>query len=226
MEFYGKSKIRYTKRWFCYFDLLGFSELVLNSSLDLVIPLYQKALIHLEDTNRDAKLRGISVSWFSDTFIIYTQGGRAEDFASIEHIGRIFFQHLIQNKIPIRGALSFGELYTQQEKNIFIGPALIDAYNYGEGQNWLGFLLTPSAVNRMDELSLPASKRFAYRPIPKDGVLRSSLDSNAFAFAFNNGLLNGTNVYLKVLNEMNDNVDDKRVSQKYKNTLRFIESAV
>jgi len=47
-----------------------------------------------------------------------------------------------------------GELYTQKKKNIFLGRALIDAYEYGEKQNWLGFILTPKVYERLKNTDL------------------------------------------------------------------------
>lgn len=216
------SNIRYTDRWFCYFDLLGFKNLVYDKNIERVTGLYEKALDHLDLSKDEKKQNGIYISWFSDTFIIYSRGGKDKDFANIEAISRRFFQHLILNKIAVRGALTFGKLYSQQERNIFIGPALIDAYSYGEGQNWLGFALTPTAVKRLSEINLEVRERTFYRKVFNNNILKKGIDGPIYAYAFNNGLVNGKNPLLKALYAMKENVD-LEYQEKYKNTIEFIE---
>ncbi|WP_296593767.1 hypothetical protein [Methylophaga sp.] len=224
MESKTPDHIRYTKRWFCYFDLLGFSNLVKGNDIEQVMPLYQKALNHLEKSPDEMRTMGIYVSWFSDTFIIFSRGGKEEDFANIEHVSRVFFQYLILNKIPVRGALTFGDLYSQQERNIFIGPALIDAYCYGEGQDWLGFVLTPSAIVQMEKVGLSVKERFAYRQVRTSGVLKPGIVGPVFAFAFNNGLVSGKNPYINAMKKMKANAGSKHEA-KYGRTLKFISSS-
>lgn len=127
----------------------------------------------------------------------------------MEQAGRLFFQKFILGRIPVRGAISFGKLYSHLGKNIFIGEALIDAYRYGEGQDWLGFLLTPSAVKQMAAVGLPPQNRSHYRLVPKDSVLKPGLDGPVYAFAFNNGESQGQNAYIAALEAMKDKADQK-----------------
>lgn len=214
--------IRYTDRWFCYFDLLGFENLVSTKNIERITDLYKKALDHLDISAEEKKKNGIYISWFSDTFIIYSRGGRDKDFSNIESISRLFFQHLVLNKIPVRGSLTFGKLYSQQERNIFIGPALIDAYKYGEGQNWLGFILTPTAMEQMDKVGLSVRERSFYREVLNNNILKEGIKGPVYAYAFNNGLVNGKNPLLKALYAMKDNVGPE-YENKYQNTIDFIE---
>ena len=50
----------------------------------------------------------------------------------------------IENRIPLRGATSFGEF--NQEKNVMIGPAVDEAAAWHENIDWFGSILTPSAL--------------------------------------------------------------------------------
>lgn len=215
-------KLRYTKRWFAYFDLLGFSNLVRNNEIFQVLPLYEIALNALEQKANPKRRNGISYSWFSDTFIIFTKGGSLEEFALIEQVARLFFQKLILNSLPVRGALTFGNLYTHLEKNIFLGEALMDAYEYGEKQNWLGFLITPSACAEIGRSGLPIEERPYYRHIFDPEIILHPENSNVFAYAFNNGSVNGTNPFLDSIRKMKVTAPEK-VKIKYENTEKFIE---
>lgn len=216
-----RRKLRYTKRWFAYFDLLGFSSLVRTNEIHRVLPNYEKALGAIEEKAGPKRPKGISYSWFSDTFIIFTKGSSLSEFVLIEQASRLFFQKLILNKIAVRGALSYGDLYSQKEENIFLGEALIDAYEYGEQQNWLNFIVTPSAYDALLNLDFPMEKRAHYRRVEQDGVITHPKKENVFAFAFHNGLVNNINPFLTALNSMKEQ-SPKSVHKKYDCTIQFI----
>ncbi|WP_148252866.1 hypothetical protein [Aidingimonas lacisalsi] len=214
-------KVKYTKRWFCYLDLLGFRRLVETNSIQRILPIYEKALKHLEDSALEYNHRGLYSSWFSDTFLLYSASDSAKHFALLEHLSRTFFQNLILNEIPVRGAISCGDLYSQQERNIFIGPALIDAYTYGEGQDWIGLLLTPSTLQSMREIGFHPEERAMYRKVEDPKVLKSDVEGPVYAYAFNNGSVNGQNPYKRALNKMKSDSSSTQ-SKKYDKTLSFL----
>lgn len=213
--------IRYTNRWFCYIDLLGFAQLVNSSNISRVITTYGEVLDDIEGLAGTKKKGGVYYSWFSDTFIIYSRGASETDFSRVEQVGRLFFQKLIRKNIPARGALTFGKLYSQLARNIFVGPALIDAYRYGECQNWIGFILTPNACNELEGSEIDASKRPHYRKVENPDIIRRMPADNIYAFAFNNGLVNGQNPYIKHISEMRMQSASK-YHHKYDNTEEFL----
>ncbi len=220
MESQSRHHLLYRERWFCYLDLLGFTNLVRSGAVEQVIPLYKEVLNSLEQQVAPKEKLGISYSWFSDTFIIFSRGNSDHEFTLVEQAGRLFFQKLILGRIPVRGAITVGKLYSQLEQNIFIGEALIDAYEYGEKQNWLGFVLTPGVYAKLEQTSLDLRHRIHYRPIGQPIITHPS-PQNIYAFAFNNGLVNGVNPYLEAVRIMRSEVADC-YKQKYINTEKFI----
>jgi hypothetical protein len=220
MESQPRHHLRYRERWFCYLDLLGFTNIVRTGAVEQVIPLYQEVLDSLEHQVAQKKKLGISYSWFSDTFIIFSRGDSDHEFTLVEQAGRLFFQKLVLGRIPVRGALTVGKLYSQLERNIFIGEALIDAYEYGEKQNWLGFILTPRVYARLEQSSIDLRHRIHYRPVGQP-IITHPRPENVYAFAFNNGPINGTNPYLEAVRAMRAEVADS-YKQKYINTEEFI----
>ena len=217
-----KAKVlQYRNRWFCYLDLLGFKDLVRKTDVSNVIALYDGVIEKLRAGAEAKKPWGISYSWFSDTFILFSRSDSLQEFILLEQAGRLFFQRLILSGIPVRGALSHGKLYSNLDKNIFIGEALIDAYEYGEKQNWLGFLLTPSVYTRLAGTDLDIRSHYNYRPVLRQGIITHPAPENVFAFAFNNGTANGANPLLSAIKSMKRNVaESHRV--KYANTEQFI----
>lgn len=216
--------LRYRNRWFAYLDLLGFTNLVQTNSIQNVLPVYSEALERMQKACKLGKAKsGLINSWFSDTFIIYTKSDSAEDFAHLESAARIFFQLLIIKGIPVRGCISHGKLYSQARQNIFIGPALIEAYKYGEALDWIGLCLAPSVEEKLKG-TLPINERAFYRKISKPKVLRKLKDPYIYAFAFNNGTVNGKNPYIEALHSMKASAPEA-VKHKYDHTLEFIENA-
>jgi hypothetical protein len=108
------------------------------------------------------------------------------------------------------------------KKNIFIGEALIDAYEYGEKQNWLGFVLTPSVHAHLKGGSLELERRAHYRHIDDPKIIKHTKSDNVYAYAFNNGSVNGKNPFLKALSLMRTQAG-KDYESKYINTENFIK---
>ena len=213
--------LRYRDRWFAYLDLLGFSALVKSNAIEQVIPIYAEAL---EQMYRACHVRkgesDLLYSWFSDTFIIYSSSASLQDFVRVESASRIFFQLLLLKRIPVRGCISCGKLYSQAKQNIFIGPALIEAHVFGEALDWVGFCLAPSVEKQM-MTDLPLNERIHYRRISDPSVLRKAPADHVYAFAFNNGTVNGQNPYRQALSDMKAR-SPADAHPKYENALAFL----
>lgn len=153
MEETGSQTGFFPERWICYFDLLGFSNLVQTRDLDAS----NRITMAVEEfkRKRHPKDHLIKRIWFSDTFVFYTHHNTVEDFAAIEQTARHFFHFLIKNKIPVRGAMVFGKAFADEEYNILFGQGLLEAHCYGENQDWIGFVIAPSAAEKITELGHP-----------------------------------------------------------------------
>lgn len=130
------------RRWIAYLDLLGVKNLIRNGQLENVVTIYESALADLEKIVSPKVVHGIHSIWFSDTFIIYANDDTSKSFAWLEQATRFFFDKLILSAVPVRGAISIGELYINRKIGVIVGEALVSAYEYGEAQNWIGLLLT------------------------------------------------------------------------------------
>lgn len=211
-------------RWFAYLDLLGFTKLVESKYIEDVLSIYGEALNHMCDACKFGQDKiGLNKAWFSDTFIIYSRSDSLEDFKYLEQAARIFFEILIIKEIPVRGCISHGELYAQAEQNIFVGPALIEAYKYGEALNWIGFCLAPSVEKKLKN-DFPLDQWPFYRKVTDKDILNKVADEclYVYAFAFNNAKTNNDeNLYLSPLLSMKRNASPE-AAQKYENSLAFL----
>ena len=51
----------------------------------------------------------------------------------------------------IRGGISFGEAYIDEEESVFVGKPIVEAYQLEKRQQWAGVALTEKAVERIPE---------------------------------------------------------------------------
>ena len=146
----------------------------------------------------------------------------------MDMFSRWFFHFLIMAKIPLRGAIACDDFYADSGSNLYFGKALVEAYEYGEAQDQIGYLLCPSAVARLNAVGLPADERlnYAYSEIPfKKGREPSNAVTRLPSCILGNWMiLNGENQCLKALREMRQGAKDETIARKYTNTISFIES--
>ena len=215
---------KYKSRWLGYFDLLGTSDLIRSGKISDIFFAYQDALEHLSSWKE--RHPNVSHAWFSDTFIIFSEEDSAESFAEIEMVCRWFVFSLIRKNIPVRGSLSCGQFYVDMGSSLFLGEALLEAYEWGENQDWLGMLLCPTTVRKLEDFGLPVAERLNYAkydvPFKKEPKTGSS-EIAACILGEWMQLSNGENALLKNFREMLSQQTDFRVIAKYKRTIEFIE---
>lgn len=213
-------------RWLGYFDLLGTRELIKTENYIGVFCSYAQAV---ERVMRRTKERSeIRYTWFSDTFLIYTENDSPADFVAMDSFSRWFVYFLVMNQIPVRGAIACGDFYADREHNLYFGKALVEAYEYGEAQDWIGYLLCPSAVRRLNAVGLPADERlnYAFSKVPFKAEKKPQDATTHFPCCILGEWvkINGKNQCLDRLREMMGRVTDEKIKQKYKNTIDFVES--
>ena len=223
----------FARRWVACFDWLGFSSFI--SSHDNWIKPYIEYSSILDCIDPDAKSYNIKTTWFSDTYIFYTDDDSFESYGKLKVFSTDFIDCALQRDVPMCGAMSSGELYADEDDNVFFGKALIDAYSYTENQDWIGFILCPSAIKRIERIKIEIGTTseiydrldFRYWEIP----LKKSMDkcgrpleNNLLAYRLGRALGgHGTREgCISILeNLMNEAERDKRA--KYQRTIDFLQ---
>lgn len=211
------------KRWLAYFDILGISDLIRSKNYLEVFETYAGAIERCKRQIRNHNK--IHAMWFSDTFLFYSEGNSAGDFLSLNSISGWFIYFMISKEIPVRGAISCDQFYADKEHALFFGEALLEAHKYGESQDWLGFLLCPSAVKQLRKVGSPAENflNYAYWDIPftKD-ISENTARLPAFILGDCADPVYGR--YLSALKRMRKKGTTKAIVQKYDNTIAFIKA--
>ncbi len=208
------------RRWIAYFDLLGIRRLLDEGKEAQVFHAYQEAIERCQTGSVELRQ-----AWLSDTFLIVAPDDSAGSFNSIDRACRYFLYFLIQARIPLRGAISCDRLYADFDARVIFGSALIEAYEYGEGQDWLGFLVCPSALRRLDALDHPLNHYYSNWQIPWKRRPFNAPDTLPACMIGNE--VHPTNTCVPKLREMMEHKDVRKIEdirKKYERTLAFLEA--
>lgn len=215
-------------RWLAYFDLLGIKHQVQNKSVLDVYSVYDYAIRQvLQKTGRTNR---VQYAWFSDTFLFFSKDDSASSFAEIEAVSRWYAYFLISHEVPLRGAIACGEFYADTKHQVYVGKALVEAYEYGEAQDWIGFILCPSVVSQLERLDLPANERLHYRLYEYPNKKPSSkFEIRLPACLIGNYACqhDGRNPAIQALESMkaklSQSTENTHILNKYENTIRFLK---
>ena len=145
-------------------DILGFSELVANQTLDDVVqkPLtwvrrsLHRAVHQGADATEKPSLQDIQgqdklgVAWFSDTILLYTLKDEDECIKLLlQAVGWLLFERMFSPYARIRGGIAYGEAHLDASQSIFVGKPIIEAYLSERRQAWSGCCIAESACARI-----------------------------------------------------------------------------
>jgi len=225
--------------WVACFDIIGFKNLLndfmgenktnkgVAPALDAFVQNYYKDILRKLAAKGKYWPDKIFVHWFSDTFLLYTFDGSAESLCCIEVSATNFFVDVLGMHMPLRGALSIGALYADKKSGIFLGPGLIDAYQYAEKQDWIGLVITPTARSELQKINLCPPERGKY--VEYDVPIKKGPVEKLFAYKLEI-IISGENTFLKDISRMQLEAKQQypaeygtKYRSKYENTLKFIE---
>jgi hypothetical protein len=225
-------------RWVVHFDILGFRSMVKNFPVWYVRDECKKAIEKGKTSNIKCRFK-----FFSDSFIFYTDDDLIESFYCIEGTSALFFRAMFLGRIPMRGCLNVGQFYADEENGIFFGPAHINAHDLAESQQWIGYIFSEEAREKLagfEVLGVKAGykKRYVEYEVPFKGYRKCMLVYNLVLSSNNSGTQNELYTAFEnmkitavevILNEgKNRNVDngkqlkDEEIIGKYKNTEEFL----
>ena len=205
--------------WAGFFDLLGMKRMSESDSY-IYFDTISKTIEELK--YRAKACDNVGYAWFSDSFFVYTNDDSIASFLAIDSTCRHFFYDLIMMEIPVRGAISCGQLYSDIKNNIIFGKALTEAYKYSEAQDWIGFILTPSAKMRLDNLKSPANdlNNYACHNIPYNKESDKLIKKLPACII---GNWDDKDQSVDCLKNMLSKNTENRIKKKYERTLLFIQ---
>jgi hypothetical protein len=94
---------------------------------------------------------------FSDTVFLYSLDATFAGCVNLITSCWFLLRSMFADRFPCRGAISFGELAVDTEKNLFLGRSIIEAYRLATGQDWCGTVVAPSVEREFPSLHQEAT---------------------------------------------------------------------
>lgn len=136
----------YTKECFVvFFDILGFKDMMVRLGGDEVYKKFEKLIDLKHDIRNQTTLKNeigkFDILNFSDSFIFVSEDNSINSLEWIEVIASYFFIHSLRLGIPLKGAIAYGKMKINKEKQIYIGQPLIDAFQLQEDLKYYGIVV-------------------------------------------------------------------------------------
>lgn len=153
-----------TKRFVALFDIMGFKDLVERNSHNLVLNKLNKLknaseIIENVNNNRGLgkifKISETRTITFSDSLIIFSKGDKIGDICKLVADSAWLLTYSLRHGIPIKGALSYGEITVDFNNSLFFGRPIIDAYLLHDQLQLYAAILDNNFEARLNALQLP-----------------------------------------------------------------------
>lgn len=176
---------RISTRSVCFIDILGFRNMVDSVPLSELATMYQNIFLTVEGCMRPRlAFPGLPSLFpehtqgqpycigtiFSDSFIFVANDSSTASCLKLLVFSWRVLQALLAQRVPVRGGVMCGQLYTDQTRGIIIGPALTEAYELEKRQDWVGVALDPSVEQAYPALFGPPYRDMAELLFPTYAV--------------------------------------------------------
>jgi hypothetical protein len=138
------------------FDVLGFSNLVIEKGSKVILETYQKLIdkvilsegyttfgrvkVGPNDYLMGGSYTQVKYVYFSDTIILWTSRVETHVSPFLARCADLICEAL-KIGMPLRGSVCFGEAVMNKATNTFIGGAIVEASNIEKNQKWIGATL-------------------------------------------------------------------------------------
>jgi len=147
-----------SKRFVLFFDIMGFKDMVARNSHGFVEKKLKTLTEHLERIPKEIKFPNIKIERnqtkpisFSDSILIFSRGNQKRDIDKILMDAHRIQLISLRNQIPIKGAISYGDITVDFEKSIFFGQPIIDAFLLHEELQILSVVIDHNATKRIND---------------------------------------------------------------------------
>ena len=153
-------------RFVAHADMLGMSDVALRDP-----HLAFAVLSRLSDAKDEILNMGIEVISsglvirdqieqiiFSDTVVIVTKSDSEADVYAVTLLCAEFFYRALSYNVPIRAGVAHGVFLDDPNRNLFVGPPLVNAYRLGESAAWLGIVVDSVTASRARAIPLQSDR--------------------------------------------------------------------
>lgn len=151
------SKVIKGKRAVAFLDILGFKKMIQDNTLDEVARKYELIIDQLQgmmDFYKDGdNYYNDKIQYFiaSDSIVVIANEDNKEAYKDLIAFVFRFLQLSIVHKMPLRGGITYGDVYVNNSRNIFLGQGIVDAVQLEGKQEWIGVAIDDTATLRYSE---------------------------------------------------------------------------
>jgi len=227
------------KHTVAFLDILGFKDKIERLDLSTFVAQYRHVLDQTEAFNRPLSTgdksprlfpsHPVGKPWcarhiFSDSIILISEDDSIESCLKLLVYAWRLIQVLLSFGLPVRGAITYGDLCVDLNRNLVMGLALTRAYDLERKQNWIGAVIDKTVFDAFPEFSIfPSDPNHVFDALfPEyDVPFKESPTScmRTINWRFNMIVEKGT----KSLFQM---AGDEAVRQKVANTLEYAKAIV
>ncbi len=144
------------KRFVCFLDIMGFKDMVMRNFHENIYKMLEKLSkdrATLEATKLPSGYEPDSIKTvsFSDSIVIFTKNDSKECFELLTYAASWLFGKAMQTGIPLKGAISHGDMSVNISRQIFFGQPLIDAYLLEEDLSFYGIVVHNTVENFINQ---------------------------------------------------------------------------
>jgi len=141
------------KRAIAYFDILGFKSKIDDTPIEELANNYERIVAQTdrEFTVKDGMIVGRQVCYryiFSDSLFLVAKEDSEDSFIDLISYAWRMMQQFIVSGFPLRGAITYGDVYVNFDSNIFLGKAISEAVVLEGQQDWIGAIVSDSVIDR------------------------------------------------------------------------------
>lgn len=154
------------RRFVAHIDILGMRAMVsrdpelawkkLSSLANVREHLGKIQLTHVSSGHQYMLAEHIFSVMFSDTIVLFTKTESDDDLQAILIATSEVLHKAMCQLTPVRIGVAGGQFFYNIEESLYMGPALIEAYQIGEAAQWLGIVTTKDIYQQ----SLNAKAKF------------------------------------------------------------------
>jgi len=183
------------KRAVAFLDILGFRKLVTETPLSELGPRFANVIEAVrrdlnrpplpgENLHRLLKDRPLTEPFcltyaFSDSVILISDDSSSTGCLAVLVFAVRAMQAMMASGFPVRAGVSFGEMFVDIPRAVFLGRALTTAYDSEQSQDWVGGLVDDTVAEAVPELAKYTASNmllntlFPVYPVPlKTGTVR------------------------------------------------------
>lgn len=172
-------------RFVAFFDIMGFKDRVARNPHKNILKdlkMLRETINDLESHNNSTKFAEILKTnvgttraiTFSDSIAIFSKGDSLEDLNKILIDSYLLIDIALEGGIPIKGALSYGEITVDFNNSLFFGQPIIDAFTLHEDLQVYAIVLDNNIEKKIEALKLPekiSSLIYSYKTPFKGGKI-------------------------------------------------------